>query len=133
MYVGHKEPTVSEQICEEIRTLNAVATAAGKLKETTEIEINLTETELKENVLAPEQEEKLKKKILFAINKDKETGEIEICPMNERKCITLHGAEEVKWFINQLIKRMFLYSMEKEEDTGRGAAYGENGKREQGI
>lgn len=64
--------------------------------------INLTEEELKEIPLTPEQEEELKKKVLFAISKDTETGEIEICPMNERKCITLHGAEEVKWFINQL-------------------------------
>ncbi len=102
VYVGNTEPTVSEQLCEEIRTLNAVAAAAGKMEEATPGEINLTEAELKEIPLTPEQEEELKKKVLFAINKDMETGEIEICPMNERKCITLHGAEEVKWFINQL-------------------------------
>lgn len=102
IYAGNKEPTVSEQLCEEIRTLNAVATAAGKMEEATLGEINLTEEELKEIPLTPEQEEELKKKVLFAISKDTETGEIEICPMNERKCITLHGAEEVKWFINQL-------------------------------
>lgn len=102
VYVAHKEPTVSEQLCEEIRTLNAVAAAVGKMEETTGTEINLTEAELKEIMLTSEQEEEWKKKSLFTINKDRETGEIEICPMNERKCITLHGAEEVKWFINQL-------------------------------
>ena len=102
MYVGHTEPTVSEQLCEEILTLNAVAAAVGKMKEATLTEIDLTDAELEEITLTPEQEEELKKKILFAVNKDSETGEIEICPMNEKKCITLHGAEEVKWFIDRL-------------------------------
>ncbi len=71
-------------------------------KELKETEIDLTEAELEEITLTPEQEEELKKKILFAISKDNETGEVEICPMNEKGCITLHGAEEVKWFINRL-------------------------------
>ena len=102
VYIGHKEATVSEKLCEEIRTLNAVAAAVGKMEAVTLGEIDLTEAELKETMLPPEQEEELKKKVLFAISKDGETGEIEICPTNERKCITLHGAEEVKWFINQL-------------------------------
>ncbi len=78
MYVGHKEPTVSEQLCEEIRTLNAVVTAVGKLEETMPGEIDLTEAEFEEITLTPEQEEELKKKILFAISKDAETGAIEI-------------------------------------------------------
>lgn len=102
VYIGHKEPTVSEQLCEEIRTLNAVVTAVGKLEEATSGEIDLTEADLKEITLTPEQESELKKKILFAIDKDEETGEIEIYPMNEKKCITLHGAEETAWFIKQL-------------------------------
>ncbi len=33
MYVEHTEPTVSEKLCEEIRTLNAVAAAVGKMEE----------------------------------------------------------------------------------------------------
>lgn len=102
VYVGHTEKTVSEELCEEIRTLNAVAAAVGKMEEGTLTEINLTDTELEEVKLSPEKEEELKKKIIFAINRDGETGEIEICPMNEKKCITLHGAEEVKWFIDRL-------------------------------
>jgi len=102
LYVGNTEPTVSEQLCEEIRTLNAVAAAVGKMKEAEITEIDLTEAELEEITLTPEQEEELKKKLLFAISEDRETGKVEICPMNEKNCITLHGAEEVKWFINQL-------------------------------
>lgn len=102
VYVGHTEPTVSEQLCEEIRTLNAVAAAVGKLEEAMPGEIDLTEAELKEITLTLEQEEELKKKILFAISKDTETGKIEICPMNEKNCITLHGAEETEWFIKRL-------------------------------
>ncbi len=65
-------------------------------------EIDLTEAEQEEITLTPEQEEELKKKFLFAINKDGETGGIEICPMNEKNRITLHGAEEAEWFIKQL-------------------------------
>ena len=65
-------------------------------------EIDLTEAELEEITLTPEQEEELKKKLLFAINQDTETGQVEICPMNEKNCIILHGAEEMKWFINRL-------------------------------
>lgn len=102
VYVEKTEPTVSEQLCEEIRTLNAVAAAVGKMEEAKATEIDLTEAELEEITLTPEQEEELKKKLLFAISQDTETGQVEICPMNERRCITLHGAEEVKWFINQL-------------------------------
>lgn len=102
LYVGQSEPTVSEQLCEEIRTLNVVAAAVGKMEEVQITEIDLTEEELEEITLTPEQEEELKKKLLFAISKDGETGKVEICPMNEKNCITLHGAEEVKWFINQL-------------------------------
>ena len=102
VYVGNAEPTVSEQLCEEIRTLNAVAAAVGKIEEVTVTEIDLTEAELEEITLTPEQEEELKKKLLFAISKDGETGQVKICPMNEKNCITLHGAEEVKWFINCL-------------------------------
>lgn len=101
VYVGNTEPTVSEQLCEEIRTLNAVAAAVGKIEEVQVTEIDLTE-DLEEITLTPEQEEELKKKLLFAINEDRETGKVEICPMNEKNCITLHGAEEVKWFINRL-------------------------------
>ena len=102
VYVGKTEPTVSEQLCEEIRTLNAVAVAVGKMEEVKVTEIDLTEAELEEITLTPEQEEELKKKLLFAINQDTETGQVEICPMNEKNCIILHGAEEMKWFINRL-------------------------------
>lgn len=102
VYVGKTEPTVSEQLCEEIRTLNAVAVAVGKMEEVKVTEIDLTEAELEEITLTPEQEEELKKKLLFAINQDTETGQVEICPMNGKNCITLHGAEEVKWFTNRL-------------------------------
>lgn len=102
IYAKHTEPTVSEQLCEEIRILNAVAAAVGKMEEAKVTEIDLTEVELEEITLAPEQEEELKKKLLFAISKDTETGQVEICPMNEKNCIALHGAEEVKWFINRL-------------------------------
>ncbi len=102
VYIGRKEPTVSEQLCEEIRTLNAVAAAVGKMEEAKVTEIDLTEAELEEITLTPEQEEELKKKLLFAINQDTETGQVEICPMNEKNCIILHGAEEMKWFINRL-------------------------------
>lgn len=102
LYVGNAEPTVSEQLCEEIRTLNAVAAAVGKIEEVQVTEIDLTEDDLEEITLTPEQEEELKKRLLFAINEDRETGKVEICPMNEKNCITLHGAEEVKWLINRL-------------------------------
>ena len=102
VYVGNAEPTVSEQLCEEIRTLNAVAAAVGKMEEVIVTENDLAEEDLEEITLTPEQEEELKKKLLFAISEDKETGEVEICPMNEKNCITLHGTEEMKWFINRL-------------------------------
>lgn len=102
VYIGHAEPTVSEQLCEEIRTLNAVVTAVGKLEETMPGERDLTEAEFEEITLTPEQEEELKKKILFVISKDAETGAIEICPMNEKNRITLHGVAETEWFIKRL-------------------------------
>ena len=74
----------------------------GSSRENGRSEIDLTEAELEEITLTPEQEEELKKKLLFAINQDTETGQVEICPMNEKNCIILHGAEEMKWFINRL-------------------------------
>lgn len=102
VYVGHTERTVSQQLCEEIRTLNTVAATVGKLEEAMLGEIDLSEAEQEEITLTPEQEAELKKKILFTISKDEETGEIEICPMNEKNCITLHGEEETEWFIKRL-------------------------------
>lgn len=80
VYAGNTEPTVSEQLCEEIRTLNAVAAAVGKMEEAKVTEIDLTEAELEEITLTPEQEEELKKKLLFAINQDTETGRWKSAP-----------------------------------------------------
>lgn len=90
-----------EELIQEMK-VNAVAAAVGKMEEAKVTEIDLTEAELEEITLTPEQEEELKKKLLFAINQDTETGQVEICPMNEKNCIILHGAEEMKWFINRL-------------------------------
>lgn len=47
VYAG-QEPKVSERLCEEMRTLNAVVAAVEKMEETTLGETNLTETGLKE-------------------------------------------------------------------------------------
>ena len=46
--------------------------------------------------------EEFRKKALFSIEKDNETGIVTISPMNEEKNIVLHGEEWVKWFIEQL-------------------------------
>ena len=46
--------------------------------------------------------EEFRKKALFSIEKDNETGIVTISPMNEEKNIVLHGEERVKWFIEQL-------------------------------
>lgn len=87
---------------EEIRALNELTEAVRKMEEAMPGEIDLAEAEMEEITLTPEQEEELKNKVLFAISKDNETGEIEISPMNEKNCITLHGAEGVEWFIKRL-------------------------------
>ncbi len=59
VYAG-QGPTVPEQLCEEMRTLNAVAAAAGKMEGAALGEINLTEAGLKEIMPTPEQEEAMK-------------------------------------------------------------------------
>lgn len=52
--------------------------------------------------MTPEQEEEMKKKFLYSMSRDDETGEIKICPMNDEKCITIHGETEAEFFINHL-------------------------------
>lgn len=54
--------------------------AVGKMEEAKVTEIDLTEAELEEITLTPEQEEELKKKLLFAINQDTETGRWKSAP-----------------------------------------------------
>lgn len=63
--------------------------------------IDLTEEPL-DMEISEEKMKEFKKHCLYCIGKDEETGDIEICPMNEENCIKLHGAEWVKDFIKQL-------------------------------
>lgn len=52
----------------------------------------------------PEEQEieEFRKKSLFSIEKDNETGVVTIFPMNKEKNIVLHGEEWVRWFIELL-------------------------------
>jgi len=56
-----------------------------------------------ETTLRKDEIDRMKKGLLYAIEKDNETGEVKICPMNEENCIVIHGAEEVAVFIYRLL------------------------------
>lgn len=65
----------------------------------------LGEIETEADVNLKEEIEKIKKSLLYAIEKDSDTGEVRIYPMNEENCIKLHGAEELMIFIYRLLDR----------------------------
>lgn len=44
-----------------------------------------------------------KKLFLYSMKKEEETGNVIICPMNGENHITIHGAEEAKFFTSQIL------------------------------
>lgn len=50
----------------------------------------------------PQEIEEFRKKVLFSIERDNETGVVTISPTNKDKNIVLHGEDWVRWFISLL-------------------------------
>lgn len=67
----------------------------------TDIVMDLSDEQFDLEISEAEMNE-FKRRCLYCIGKDEETGDIEIRPMNDENCIRLHGAEWVKDFIKQL-------------------------------
>lgn len=47
--------------------------------------------------------EEIKRLFLYSMEKEEDTGNVIIRPMNGEGCITIHGAEEAKFFTDQIL------------------------------
>lgn len=63
--------------------------------------VDLTDEPL-DSELSEKEMEEIKGKFEWCVEKDEETGTVIIRPMNKENCITLYGADWVRWFIGIL-------------------------------
>ena len=104
-----KPEEAAKQFVIAMQTLNQIAKTITEQQQNTigESDSFIIETEEIEEMTSEKLAE-LKEKMLYTIGKNEETGAIEICPLNDEKCIILHDAWEVEWFIKELIETIQL-------------------------